>query len=67
MKNGTLLGDVDFLAVKHGSNSAAEAGRLSQVQQKPHGVVRHPVFGIVQIDAKRLNRQSFAPFRIFSK
>ena len=55
---------VDLLAPEHGVDARAQARFPGQLHQQPQGLVGDPVLRIIEVDPRRLQRQSLAALRI---
>jgi hypothetical protein len=64
MQDGSLLGDIDLFAPKHGVNTGVQAGFLGELQEKLERCVRDAILRVIQIDAQGLDGQAFAARRI---
>jgi len=64
VQDGTLLGDVDLVALKHRVDARAQAGLLGELQQQRQGLIRDPVLRVVEEDANGLRRQALAAPRV---
>ncbi len=64
VQHGPVLRDVDLVAAKHRVDALAQARLLGQLQQQLQRFVGDAVLGIVEIEARRLDRQLLAAVRI---
>ncbi len=60
VQDGAVFRDVDFLATEHGCDPPAQIGFLGQLDEQFEGPVSDAILRIIQIEARRLDRQAFA-------
>ena len=62
-----LLRDVDLVAAEHGVDALTQAAFLGKPQQQLQGLIGDPVFRIVEINARGLQRHSLAAIGILGE
>ena len=67
MQDGAVFREVDFLATEHGGDPPAQTGFLGQLDQQFEGLVGDAVLRIIQVEARRLDRQTLAAFRVIGE
>ena len=60
VQDSTIFRDVDLVAAEHRVDAIAQLRFLGELQQQPQGLVGDAVLGIIEVNARRLDRQSFA-------
>src|SRR5262245_49380156 len=64
MEYGTILGNVDPIAAKHGLPPLGEPRLLCQLHQQANRLVRRPVLRIVEVEAGTFGRETLATRRV---
>ena len=64
VQHGAVLGDVDLVAAEHRVDALAQARLLGQLQQQLERLVGDAILRVIEIDARRLDRQALAALRI---
>ena len=67
VQNGPVLGRIDLPAAEHGRDLLLQVGLAREIEQQPHGVLRHPILGIVEQDVAQSQRQALEPLRVTGK
>ena len=67
MQDGPLLGNIDFVAAKHGVYAAPQTGLLSQMQQKRKRLIGDAVLRVVEVNASGLERHPLPPAGVVCK
>jgi len=58
VQHGAMLGDVDPLAGEHRRDPLAEAAGLGQPHQEAERLRRHPLLGVIEVQAAGVEHQS---------
>ena len=64
VEHGSVLGDVNLLATKHGIDPPTQPGLFGEADEESQRVVSDPVLRIVEIDACGFDSHPLATFRI---
>ena len=67
VQHGTTLCDVDLVAREHRVDPPAQARLVGQRQQQAHRVAVDPMLGVIEVEARGLDRETLATFRIFAE
>jgi len=67
MKNGTVLGHVDFFAGKHGVYVCSQTRLLRKINQQTERIGRDAVLRIVEVQSQSLQRKAFAASRVIGE
>src|SRR4029077_3501348 len=67
VKDGALLGEINFVSTKHGVDSGSQARFLGQLEEELERFVGDAVLRIVQENAHRLGGHSLSTFGVFSE
>jgi hypothetical protein len=67
MQDGPLFGNVDLLACEHRINPRAKPGLVGQLQQQAQRFIGYAVLGVVEVESRRLGRQTLTPLVVLSK
>ena len=67
VQDGAVFRDVDFLATEHGCDAPAQIGLFGQLDQQLEGLIGDAVLRIIQVEARRLGRQTLAAFRVIGE
>ena len=58
VKHRAILGQVDVIAAKHGVDPLAKPGLFREIQQQFHGFAGDAVFGVIEKNAFRFQREA---------
>ena len=64
MQDGAALADIDLLAGEHRVPARRDPSRAGEIEQQTYGLVGDPVLGIVKEEARGLQAEALAAFRI---
>src|ERR1700752_1304700 len=67
MQGRAVLGDIDLLSTEHGVNSRLQSRLFRQLYQELNGLVRDSIFGVIEVDSRRLCCHSLTASRIMGK
>jgi hypothetical protein len=67
VKHGPVLGSVDLLAAEHGLDPRSQTGLFRQLSEELKRLVRNAVLGVIEVNARRLNRHTLATFWVSGK